>query len=122
MAIDIYARWPGQTDEERDAQLQGFPLSKGMTGYLREAGQMESSALIYLVREVFGFSGSAVVSTNALRNRLPRALELLELQLTLEKASAEQVKRAKAEMRDFVDRCAYIEGNTGSPVTVVGMW
>lgn len=70
----------------------------------------------------FGFSGSAVVSTKALRNRLPRAFELLELQLSHDRTSPEQVDKAKAEMRDFVNRCACIEGNTGLPVTFVGMW
>lgn len=37
MGIDVYAKWDGQTDAERDAQITGFSIVSGHVGYLREA-------------------------------------------------------------------------------------
>ena len=43
MGIDIYMRWDGMTEEDRDKQITGFDATKGDVGYLREA----SHCLLY---------------------------------------------------------------------------
>jgi hypothetical protein len=48
MGIDIYARWKGQTAEEKKAQLAGFSLEHGHVGYLREAYHGNPCATMYL--------------------------------------------------------------------------
>jgi hypothetical protein len=37
MGIDVYAKWDGQTEDEKKAQITGFSIVAGEVGYLREA-------------------------------------------------------------------------------------
>lgn len=51
MGIDVYAKWDGQTDAERDAQITGFSIAHGHVGYLREAYHGEPYATKVLFPE-----------------------------------------------------------------------
>jgi hypothetical protein len=51
MGIDVYAKWDGQTDDERKAQITGFSIVHGHTGYLREAYHGEPYATKVLFPE-----------------------------------------------------------------------
>ena len=53
MGIDIYMRWDGMTEEDRDKQITGFDATKGDVGYLREASHGKIFATEYLVKEAF---------------------------------------------------------------------
>jgi hypothetical protein len=37
MGIDVYLRWDGQTEAEKEAQITGYSIVHGHVGYLREA-------------------------------------------------------------------------------------
>ena len=53
MGIDIYMRWDGMTEEDRDKQITGFDATVGEVGYLREAYHGGPYATRYLVEEAF---------------------------------------------------------------------
>lgn len=53
MGIDVYARWDGQTEAERQAQYTGFSIVSGDVGYLREAYHGEPYATRALFPECF---------------------------------------------------------------------
>lgn len=54
MGIDIYARWRGQTDAERQAQEEAWlSTTSGHVGYLREAYHGEPYATRHLCKEAF---------------------------------------------------------------------
>lgn len=75
MGIDIYARWPGQSKAEADAQLTGFDATAGDVGYLREAYHGGPYVTKYLVAEAFDCeSGEATIPARTLRDRLPTAV------------------------------------------------
>lgn len=86
MGIDIYMKWPDQTEEEREAQFQGFNATIGDTGYLREAYHGGPYATEILVPEAFAeeglydedsdawHNGAAIIPAATLRLRLPATL------------------------------------------------
>lgn len=79
MGIDIYLRWRGQTEVERNSQFTcGYSVTSGHTGYLREAYHGAPYATKYLITEdwneqpddgddVLGFA----IPAATLRERLP---------------------------------------------------
>ena len=75
MGIDIYARWPGQTEAETDAQGTGYSIAHGHIGYLREAYHGEPYATRVLVPEAFdrvAHPSGAPIPAATLRNGFPR--------------------------------------------------
>jgi hypothetical protein len=79
MGIDIYARYHGQSAEERASQVTEFlSATAGKVGYLREAYHGEPYATRYLVHEAF-ITGQADIPAVTLRGRLPEALRLTEI-------------------------------------------
>jgi hypothetical protein len=81
MGIDIYARWEGQTEEEKQAQYTGFSTCHGHVGYLREAYHGGPYATSELVPEAFdhekcageGDFFGAEIKGSDLAARLPKA-------------------------------------------------
>tara|TARA_R110000824_G_scaffold30846_2_gene100957 strand:+ start:963 stop:1334 length:372 start_codon:yes stop_codon:yes gene_type:complete len=72
MGIDIYMRWDGMTEEDRDKQITGFDPTKGDVGYLREASRGKIFATKYLVKEAFEKGADEVhIPAKELRKRLP---------------------------------------------------
>ena len=87
MGIDIYMRWDGMTEDDRDKQYTGFDATVGDVGYLREAYHGSPYATKYLVEEAFeDGAGDVHIPAKELRKRLPltkdiviqRAKEVLE--------------------------------------------
>lgn len=120
MGIDIYAFWKGHTKQERDSQASAWlSAMAGNEGYLREAYHGEPYATRFLCAEAFS-AGSAKVSAATLRERLPRALALVEeRERKLYQADDAEVDRAKQSYRDFVSLCERKEQETGEPVLIV---
>ena len=91
MGIDIYMRWEGMTEEDREKQITGFDTTVGDVGYLREAYHGGPYATKYLVSEAFKKgAGDVHIPAKELRERLPltkdiviqRAKEVYEEELT----------------------------------------
>jgi hypothetical protein len=75
MGIDVYLKWPNQTEEEERAQMTGFSVKHGHVGYLREAYHGSPYATRVLVKEGFeSDDGNAIISAATLRERLPATL------------------------------------------------
>ena len=78
MGIDIYMRWDGMTEEDRDKQITGFDATKGDVGYLREASHGQIFATQYLVKEAFEEGADEVhIPAKELRKRLPLTKEIV---------------------------------------------
>jgi hypothetical protein len=75
MGIDIYCKWEGQTEEDKQAQYTGFSVVAGRAGYLREAYHGGPYVTKFLVREAFD-GGEAQIPASVLRERLPAAVLL----------------------------------------------
>ena len=91
MGIDIYMRWDGMTEGDRDKQRTPFDATVGDVGYLREAYHGGPYATKYLVEEAFeNGAGDVHIPAKKLRERLPltkdiviqRAKEVYEEELT----------------------------------------
>src|SRR5262245_27074232 len=109
MGIDIYAVWNGQTEEERERQLQVWLSGhNGKLGYLREAYHGEPYATKFLFREAFASKdGEARIPAATLRDRLPEALQLVEQrERQVYKVTDErQIGVVKQSFEDFVALC-----------------
>jgi hypothetical protein len=71
MGIDIYLKWPGMTDEEKQNQITGYSTTSGNVGYLREAYHGGPYATKILVREAFEASEcEAQIPAATMRMRL----------------------------------------------------
>ena len=78
MGIDIYMRWEGMTEEDRDKQIAGFDATVGEVGYLREAYHGSPYATRYLVEEAFEDGADYVhIPAKELRKRLPLTKEIV---------------------------------------------
>ena len=78
MGIDIYMRWDGMTEEDRDKQITGFDATVGEVGYLREAYHGKIFATKYLVKEAFAKdAGEVYISPKELRKRLPLTKDIV---------------------------------------------
>ncbi len=124
MGIDIYARWKGQTVEERNAQMTAaFSTVPLDIGYAREPSFDSPSPTKFLFQEAFESpSGRAAIPAKTLRRRLEQALDLaVERQRELYGILDEryQVEPVLQSLRRFVALCEAKERETGEPVAVV---
>jgi hypothetical protein len=123
MGIDIYARWFGQTEEEKDAQIMGFCSEPGQVGYLREAYDGEPYATKVLVPEAFGAGEmGAEIPAALLRERLPETLKVaIERQRLIsdEPVDSEETCAALQSYRDFVELCERKENENGEACWIV---
>jgi len=121
MGIDVYMRWPDQTESERQAQYTGFSLVHGHVGYLREAYHGEPYATKVLVPEAFASDGEPVeISAATLRERLPLTLVTCDLRhrtvYTLD--SADEIATFQDSYTRFVELAESQEARLGHPVTI----
>ena len=78
MGIDIYMRWDGMTEADRDKQITGFDATVGYVGYLREAYHGGPYATKYLVSEAFKKgAGDVHIPAKELRKRLPLTKDIV---------------------------------------------
>lgn len=126
MGIDVYLRWAGQTQQERDAQFTGFRVVHGHVGYLREAYHGEPYATRYLVKEAFESPrNTANIPARVLRERLPRTLELAKMRLTCVYRVKRHISDNHPEIKsfsDFVELCERKEQETGKPCTIIASY
>jgi hypothetical protein len=128
MGIDIYARWPGQTAAETDAQRTGFSIKHGHVGYLREACHGEPYATRVLVPEAFdhdAYPDGAPVPAKTLRQRLPNTLAAAtrRQQLVYNEGPEHRTTRIVLEsFSDFVELCERKERETGQPCSIVASY
>lgn len=125
MGIDIYAKWNGQTKEEKEAQVTGFSVVHGHVGYLREAYHGEPYATRYLVREAFeNKDAKAAIPAAVLRERLPETLALVEEREreVYKETDSRETAKVKRSFADFVELCETKERETGEPVTIIASY
>ena len=78
MGIDIYMRWEGMTEADREKQITGFDATVGDVGYLREAYHGGPYATRYLVEEAFeDGAGDVHIPAKELRERLPLTKDIV---------------------------------------------
>ena len=81
MGIDIYMRWDGMTEEDRDKQITGFDATVGEVGYLREAYHGGPYATRYIVEEAFedspDYPHEVHIPAKELRKRLPLTKDIV---------------------------------------------
>jgi hypothetical protein len=123
MGIDIRVSWPGQTDDERAAQITGFSIAHGHVGYLREAYHGEPYATRVLVPEAFEDTDEAGAPIPAfiLRERLPHALEVAterERAVYGHDRFHPDTRATRKSFRDFVDLCERQEKIAGEPCRI----
>lgn len=76
MGIDIYLKWDGMTEEDRQKQYAGFDTTVGEVGYLREAYHGGPYATKILCREAFEADDcEAQIPAEVLRERLTHVTE-----------------------------------------------
>lgn len=123
MGIDIYARWKGQTEEEKKAQYTGFSVEHGHVGYLREAYHGAPYVTHYLVREAFDSSTyEAQIPAAVLCERLPEAIFLAKKREREVYGTTGDIPDDAPVVKsfvDFVELCRRKEQETGEPVTIV---
>ena len=124
MGIDIYARWKGITEEEKDAQYTGYSVIAGNVGYLREAYHGGPYATKELVKEAFeSDTGKAPIEAKVLRERLPKVLETVAIRAkNIYNSSEEDIEEVQKSFSDFVELCERKEEETGEPCTVVASY
>ncbi len=122
MGIDIYAKWPDQTEEEKKAQITGFNIDAGHTGYLREAYHGEPYATKYLLPEAFE-KGEAEIPAATLKERLPKTLGIAaERAYLLYKERGEMLQITLQSFIDFVELCETKEKETGKPCNIIASY
>lgn len=124
MGIDIYMRWAGQTEVQKQKQYTGMSVTSGHVGYLREAYHGEPYATRFLVREAFDApDGEAKIRACVLRERLPETIRLAkERSKIVYKIAIKDDDPVCEAFSDFVTLAERIEKETGEPVTVVASY
>ena len=125
MGINVYARWQGQNEKEKKAQITGFSVRHGHVGYLREAYHGEPYATRFLCREAFASGiGESQISAKVMRDRLPETLDMVdqrERRIYKQKDQA-KIDLVKKSFSDFVELCEHKEKKTGVPCTITVSW
>lgn len=76
MGIDIYLKWDGMTEEDKNSQFTGMSTTTGNVGYLREAYHGGPYATKILCREAFEADNcEAEIPAAVLRERLTHVTE-----------------------------------------------
>lgn len=120
MGIDIYARWRGMTDAERQAQEEAWlSTTSGHVGYLWEAYHGEPYATRHLCKEAFAH-GEAFIHSAVLWERMDETLRLAEeRERTIYQSDENRIAEVKQSFRNFVGLCAEKERETKAEVLIV---
>jgi hypothetical protein len=124
MGIDIYARYHGQSAEERAGQVSEFlSATGGQFGYLREAYHGQPYVTKFLVWEAFG-TGYADIPAATLRERLPEALRFAEIREReiYHETDPKEIEAVLDSYRAFVALCERAERETGHPVKIIASY
>jgi hypothetical protein len=118
MGIDIYLRWALMTEEEEEAQLQGYNVCIGHTGYLREAYHGDPYATKLLVPEAFAAGGEPVhIPAAVLRERLPSVMRAaLHRERRIYNTEANEDSLVVQSFVDFVNLAEELEKRGRKPV------
>lgn len=124
MGIDIYALWKGQTQSQKKKQITGFSVTHGDVGYLREAYRGEPYATLHLCREAFGWKNEVKIPAKTLRERLPKALEMVEERerTVYKQTNKKEIDKIKKSFVEFVKLCERKEKQTGEPCTILASY
>ncbi len=125
MGIDIYAKWRGMTEEDKQKQYTGFSITAGGVGYLREAYHGAPYATRELVAEAFDSeTGTSAIPSATLRERLPKVLETVaeRQRKVYPDESEEDLKAVQDSFTAFVELCEKMEEVTGEPVEIVASY
>lgn len=120
MGIDIYMRWKGQTEEEKEAQFTGF-VTNGETGYLRESYSGVAFATEVFVPESFDCDdgGGAPIPAVVLAGRMEAAAQKIAERY---EGNPELIRKTIGCYMAFVDLAKRKEAETGEPVRVYASW
>jgi hypothetical protein len=120
MGIDIYMRWKGMTEGDRQAQYTGFSPTHGHVGYLREAYHGDPYATKVLCPESFASdTQEARIPAKVLKARLPGVKQVvLERERVIYKSVGSEANKVVKSYEDFVALAELKEKETGEPVTV----
>lgn len=120
MGIDIYLKWDGMTEDEKQAQYTGFDITAGRVGCLREAYHGEPYATRVFVPEAFDEAGMdldpagagltvegrdgweperPIITLATLEGRLPATLEAVAMRYAGE---GDFVDKAQQSYLDFL--------------------
>lgn len=126
MGIDVYMRWRGMTEKEKDAQVTGFSTEHGHVGYLREAYHGNPYATKVLVPEAFDASkeNGIAIAAEELRKRLPEAKKaaITRLREIYKEPFADENHKEVKSFADFVELAEKKEKETGTPVKIIVSW
>lgn len=125
MGIDIYLKWKGMTEEEKQLQYTGFSIRAGKYGYLREAYHGGPYATRILIKEAFEESNDcqAEIPASTMRQRLPEVLATVI-------ARSKIVYDEEIDVNDptvqsfvqFVELAELKEEETGQPCIVIASY
>jgi hypothetical protein len=120
VGIDVYMRWTGQTEAEKEAQYTGFSIVHGHVGYLREAYHGEPYATHVLVPEAFASDDVVPIPAATMRARLTATEAAVEQRHRTVYDDADAVIECyKQSYRDFVALAERKEAELGEPVRVM---
>lgn len=128
MGIDIYMRWDGQTEDEKEAQFTGYSTIHGHVGYLREAYHGGPYATRGLVPEAFeDETGDGVrIPASTLRQRLPEVVEVVMARMSIvynETIEGDPLQHPVIKSYiDFVQLAERKEKETGQAVVIFASW
>lgn len=123
MGIDIYMRWQGQTEVERNRQFTGFSIESGHAGYLREAYHGGPYVTKFLVAEAFSSPDGAEIPAEILRDRLPAALTIARVRSShIYNQDLDDDSPVLMAFINFVALAESVEKMTGKPVTIIASY
>jgi hypothetical protein len=124
MGIDVYMQWDGMTEAEKQAQITGFAIDKGETGYLREAYHGQPYATRLLVPEAFeAEDAEANIPAAIMRERLPEVIKTAIRRG--KKVYQEELTPRSPEVKaftDFVNLATRKEKELGKPVKIIASY
>lgn len=124
MGIDIYMRWHLMTEEEVERQYQGYNITIGEHGYLREAYHGAPYATKVLVAEAFDdANGEGVyIPSSVLRERLPKTMkEALRREREVYNGKANEDSPAVQSFVMFVELAERLD-REGTPYRILASW
>jgi hypothetical protein len=120
VGIDVYLRWKGQTEAEKEAQYTGFSIVHGHVGYLCEAYHGEPYATKVLVPEAFDSNEAVPIPAATMRARLAATEAAVEHRhRTVYDDADVDIERYRQSYRDFVALAESKEAELGEPVQVM---
>lgn len=124
MGIDIYMRWHLMTEADVEKQYQGFDITIGKDGYLREAYHGAPYATKELVPEAFDDDeGEGVyIPAKTLRDRLPVTMkEALRREREIYKNPANEDSPAVRSFVEFVELAERLDADN-VPYKIIASW